>query len=49
MPSLFANRPTGRDDRQGPAKELHDLLEARGVRVWFSEKDGGIAESTSRT
>ena len=27
------------DDRQGAAKELHDLLEARGVRVWFSEKD----------
>ncbi|WP_315898668.1 toll/interleukin-1 receptor domain-containing protein [Vannielia litorea] len=30
------------DDRQGPAKELHDLLEARGVRVWFSEKDLGL-------
>jgi len=27
------------DDRQGPAKELHDHLEARGVKVWFSEKD----------
>ncbi|WP_348271321.1 toll/interleukin-1 receptor domain-containing protein [Methylobacterium sp. Leaf100] len=27
------------DDRNGPAKELHDLLEARGVKVWFSEKD----------
>jgi hypothetical protein len=27
------------DDRQGAAKELHDLLEARGVSVWFSEKD----------
>ena len=27
------------DDRQGSAKELHDLLEARGVSVWFSEKD----------
>jgi hypothetical protein len=27
------------DDRQGPAKELHDLLQSRGVRVWFSEKD----------
>lgn len=27
------------DDRQGPAKELHDLLDARGVKVWFSEKD----------
>ncbi len=27
------------DDRNGAAKELHDLLEARGVKVWFSEKD----------
>lgn len=27
------------DDRQGAAKELHDLLESLGVRVWFSEKD----------
>lgn len=27
------------DDRTGAAKELHDLLEARGVSVWFSEKD----------
>jgi hypothetical protein len=27
------------DDRQGAAKELHDLLELRGVSVWFSEKD----------
>lgn len=27
------------DDRQGAAKELNDLLEARGVKVWFSEKD----------
>lgn len=30
------------DDRQGAAKELHDLLESRGVSVWFSEKDLGI-------
>lgn len=30
------------DDRQGAAKQLHDLLEARGVRVWFSEKDAGL-------
>lgn len=30
------------DDRLGSAKELHDLLEARGVRVWFSEKDLGL-------
>lgn len=27
------------DDRQGPAKELHELLVAAGVKVWFSEKD----------
>lgn len=27
------------DDRTGPAKELHDLLESKGVSVWFSEKD----------
>jgi hypothetical protein len=27
------------DDRQGAAKNLHDLLESRGVSVWFSEKD----------
>lgn len=27
------------DDRKGPAKELNDLLESRGVSVWFSEKD----------
>ncbi|WGA84294.1 toll/interleukin-1 receptor domain-containing protein [Citrobacter braakii] len=27
------------DDRHGIAKELHDLLEAAGVKVWFSEKD----------
>jgi hypothetical protein len=27
------------DDRQGAAKELHDMLEANGVSVWFSEKD----------
>src|SRR5437588_3219137 len=27
------------DDRRGPAKELHDLLESLGVSDWFSEKD----------
>lgn len=27
------------DDRAGAAKELHDLLEANNVSVWFSEKD----------
>ena len=30
------------DDRQGAAKELHDLLESSGVKVWFSEKDVGL-------
>ncbi|MCD7098998.1 toll/interleukin-1 receptor domain-containing protein [Stenotrophomonas sp. MMGLT7] len=30
------------DDRQGAARELHDLLEAVGVKVWFSEKDLGL-------
>lgn len=27
------------DDRKTAAKELHDLLEEKGVTVWFSEKD----------
>jgi len=27
------------DDRSGAAKELYDLLNSRGVTVWFSEKD----------
>lgn len=30
------------DDRQGAARQLHDLLEAAGVKVWFSEKDLGL-------
>ncbi len=30
------------DDRAGAAKELYDLLESRGVSVWFSEKDIGL-------
>ena len=30
------------DDRLGAAKELHDLLEKAGVKVWFSEKDLGL-------
>jgi hypothetical protein len=30
------------DDRQGAARELHDRLEAAGVKVWFSEKDLGL-------
>ena len=36
------------DDRQGVAKELHDLLESRGVSVWFSEKDIGLGEPLLR-
>ena len=30
------------DDRQVSAKQLHDLLEAAGVKTWFSEKDLGL-------
>jgi len=30
------------DDRQGAAKDLHDLLVSNGVSVWFSEKDVGL-------
>jgi hypothetical protein len=30
------------DDRHGAAKELHDLLESLGVKVWFSAKDVGL-------
>lgn len=37
------------DDRQGAAKQLHDLLEARGVKVWFSEKDVGLGVPLLRT
>lgn len=36
------------DDRQGDAKVLHDLLEARGVTVWFSEKDVALGTSLLR-
>ena len=36
------------DDRKGTAKELHDLLEARGVSVWFSEKDVLLGSSLLR-
>jgi hypothetical protein len=36
------------DDRAGAAKELHDLLEARGVKVWFSEKDVVLGTSLLR-
>ena len=36
------------DDRRGPAKELHDLLESSGVSVWFSEKDVPLGTSLLR-
>lgn len=36
------------DDRDGAAKELHDLLESRGVSVWFSEKDIVLGTSLLR-
>lgn len=36
------------DDRKGPAKELHDLLESCGVSVWFSEKDVLLGTSLLR-
>lgn len=36
------------DDRAGAAKELHDLLEARGVSVWWSEKDVVLGTSLLR-
>lgn len=36
------------DDRQDAAKELHDQLQARGVSVWFSEKDVALGTSLLR-
>src|ERR1700730_5106695 len=36
------------DDRGGAAKELHDLLQSRGVSVWFSEKDVALGTSLLR-
>lgn len=36
------------DDRQGAAKELHDLLVSHGVSVWFSEKDVGLGTPLMR-
>ncbi len=36
------------DDRAGAAKELHDLLQSRGVSVWFSEKDVALGSSLLR-
>jgi len=35
-------------DRSGVAKELYDLLVARDVSVWFSEKDIGLGEPFMR-
>ena len=36
------------DDRKGVAKELHDILESKGVTVWFSEKDVLLGSSLLR-
>lgn len=36
------------DDRKDAAKELHDLLESKGVTVWFSEKDILLGSSLLR-
>lgn len=36
------------DDRAGAAKELHDLLESLGVKVWFSEKDAVLGTPLMR-
>lgn len=36
------------DDRKNGAKELHDVLETKGVSVWFSEKDVYLGTSLLR-
>lgn len=36
------------DDRKNAAKELHDLLEQKGVSVWFREKDVWLGSSLLR-
>ncbi len=36
------------DDRKDSAKELHDLLESKGISVWFSEKDVLLGSSLLR-
>lgn len=36
------------DDRKGAAKQLHDMLESKGVTVWFSEKDVLLGSSLLR-
>lgn len=36
------------DDRKNAAKALHDILESKGVTVWFSEKDVLLGSSLLR-
>lgn len=36
------------DDRKGVAKELHDILESKGISVWFSEKDVALGSTLMR-
>lgn len=36
------------DDRKNAAKELHDILESKGVSVWFSEKDVALGSPLLR-
>lgn len=36
------------DDRKDAAKELNDLLESKGVTVWFSEKDVPLGSTLLR-
>lgn len=36
------------DDRKDAARELHDILESKGVSVWFSEKDVLLGSSLLR-
>ena len=36
------------DDRKDAAKELHDLLESKGVTTWFSERDVPLGSSLIR-
>lgn len=36
------------DDRAEAAKDLHDMLEQRGVSVWFSEKDVALGTPLMR-
>jgi len=36
------------DDRKESAKDLHDILESKGVSVWFSEKDVLLGTSLLR-